>query len=311
MKKYLLLFLITLMFIPFIVKAETCDTSKITISSITLQNKSQNVNELSEATASGKNNNLDLSMSNVGDNIEYKILVKNDSNDDYELNNSSFNVSSNYIDYSIHTDDNSNIVKANSTKLVHLKVKYANQVPDDKFEEGSFSENKSMVVNLSTNSIENPKTGIINYTLVLTLVLIASVVLEIMLRKKNFSTLIILIGIALIIPISIDALCKCELNINSKVQIEKSYFCYNNKQFEFTEGMTWEEYYYSDYFKEEDWIHVEEDDNFIWYDFPNVFIYNNGIQNGLQYNDIEKFNRDGPVGILISNKKGCYDRVLR
>ncbi len=311
MKKYLILFFITLMFIPFIVKAETCDTSKITISSITLQNKSKNVNELSEATASGKNINLDLSMASVGDNIEYKILVKNDSNDDYELNKTSFNVSSNYIDYSINTDDDSNIVKANSTKLVHLKVMYANEVPDDKFESGSFSENKSMVVNLSTNSIENPKTGIINYTLVLTLVLIASVVLEIFLRKKSISTLVILIGIALIIPISIDALCKCELSINSKIQIDKSYFCYNNKQFEFIDGMTWEEYYYSDYFKEEDWIHVSEDDNITWYDFPNVFIYNNGIHEDLNYNDIEKFNRDGPAGIIISNKNGCYYRKLR
>ena len=43
MKKFILPVLLFLMFIPFYVNAETCDTDKITISSITMENKSDNV----------------------------------------------------------------------------------------------------------------------------------------------------------------------------------------------------------------------------------------------------------------------------
>ena len=122
MKKFILPILLFLMFIPYIVNAETCDTDKITIKNIAIESKSDNVEELSQATASGKNINLNLSMSEVGDNIEYKFVVKNDSNKDYELDKTSLNLNSDYINYLFETEDNSNVVKANSSKTVTLRV---------------------------------------------------------------------------------------------------------------------------------------------------------------------------------------------
>ena len=122
MKKFILPILLFLMFIPYIVNAETCDTDKITIKNIAIESKSDNVEELSQATASGKNINLNLSMSEVGDNIEYKFVVKNDSNEDYELDKTSLNLNSDYINYLFETEDNSNVVKANSSKTVTLRV---------------------------------------------------------------------------------------------------------------------------------------------------------------------------------------------
>ena len=110
---------------PVFVYAETCDTDKITIENIVVDNKTDSVEELVAATASGKNINLNLSMSEVGDNIEYKFVIKNDSNEDYEFDNTNLNISSDYIDYSFETDDNTNIVKANSSKNVTLKVEYS------------------------------------------------------------------------------------------------------------------------------------------------------------------------------------------
>ena len=129
MKKYLIPVLIFIIIMPFIVNAETCDIDKITIKNISIKNKTDNVEELDKATASDKNINLYLSMSDVGDNIEYKFIVKNDSNEDYELDKTSLNLSSDYIDYLFETDDNSNIVKANSSKTVTLRVEYKNKVP--------------------------------------------------------------------------------------------------------------------------------------------------------------------------------------
>ena len=141
MKKLLLPIILFIMFLPFYVNAETCDTDKITISSITIENKSDNVIEVDKATASGKKISLNLSMSEVGDNIEYKIIVKNDSNEAYLLDKNSFNVSSNYVKYTFETEDDSNIVKANSSKEVYLKVYYTNEIPEDDFEVGTYNDN--------------------------------------------------------------------------------------------------------------------------------------------------------------------------
>ena len=108
MKKLTLTILLFMMFIPFYVNAETCDTDKVSLSSITMNSKSDNVEETDEATVNGRNINLNLSMSEVGDSIEYKILVKNDSNEDYKFDKNSFNISSDYIDYTLKSEDNSN-----------------------------------------------------------------------------------------------------------------------------------------------------------------------------------------------------------
>ena len=230
MKKLILPILLFMMFIPFYVNAETCDTDKISISSITVEEKSDNVEELDNATASGKNINLNLSMSKVGDNIEYKIVVKNDSNEDYELDKNSLNISSDYIDYTIELEDNSNIVKANSSKTVYLKVEYKTEVPEDAFESGTYNDNKTMALNLSTvdtinvpDTLKNPNTGVQSYIIVVTLILIIAVISYIILRKKKYAQfMILMVGIAILIPISVYALCKCEIKIESNIEIRST-----------------------------------------------------------------------------------------
>ena len=192
MKKFILPILLLLMFVPFVVNAETCDTDKITISSIIVEDKSENVIELDEATASGKNINLNLSMSEVGDNIEYKFLVKNDSNEDYELDKTSLNLDSDYINYSFETDDNSNVVKAKSSKNVTLRVEYKNEVPKDKFKSESYNDNKTMRVQLSNENIinvpdtfKNPNTGVQSHILIILILLLISGSLYVFLKKKK------------------------------------------------------------------------------------------------------------------------------
>ena len=235
MKKFMLPILLFLMFIPFVANAEACDTDKITIENIAIESKSDNVEELSQATASGKNINLNLSMSEVGDSIEYRFVVKNDSNEDYELGKTSLNLNLDYINYSFETEDNSNIVKAKSSKNVTLRVEYKSEVPEDKFESGIYTDNKTMIVQLSNgntinvpNTIKNPKTGAQSYILIILIILLISGSLYILLKKKKFAKFMILIvGTAIIIPISVYALCKCEIKVNSKVLVESSnkYVC--------------------------------------------------------------------------------------
>ena len=233
MKKIILPILLFMMFIPYVVNAETCDTDKITIENIAIESKSDNVEELEAATASGKNINLNLSMSEVGDSIEYRFVVKNDSNEDYELDKTSLNLNSDYINYSFETEDNSNIVKAKSTKNVTLRVEYKTEVPEVKFENGTYKDNKTMIVQLSNDNtinvpdtFKNPNTGVQTYILLILILFILSGSLYILLKKKKYAQfMILIIGIAILIPISVYAICKCNIQIESNIVINKENVC--------------------------------------------------------------------------------------
>ena len=222
MKKFILLLFI--IFLPFSVNAETCNADKITISSITAENKSDNVLELEEATANGMNINLNLSMSEVGDNIKYKVVIKNDSSEDYGFDKNSLNIHSDYINYDIETEDNSNIVKANSSKVVYLKVIYEKDVPGEKFNFGTFNDNDKMIINLSTgilpDTLKNPNTGDILIKYILVLILSIGISLIAFKTTKSIKLMILILGTAIIIPTSTFALCKCEINIESNIVIK-------------------------------------------------------------------------------------------
>ena len=222
----LLIIIFCLFFIPCIVKAETCEIDKIKLDSITIDNKSDNITELDTATVSGKNINLNLSMSEVGDNITYKIIVKNDSDEDYELDNSNLNINSEYIDYSLEFEDNTNIIKANSNKIILLKVVYKNGVPEESFVSGAFNDNKTIKLNLSTNNstniqnlLKNPNTG--NLYLLIIVLLFIITLLPFLKKIKHTKYIILILGTTIIIPIYVQALCKCDIEIESKIRIDK------------------------------------------------------------------------------------------
>ena len=73
------------------VSAETCNPDKISIESISIEEKNSNTKELEEVTIEEKNIRLNLSMVEVGDNIRYKMIIKNDSTEDYKLGENIFN----------------------------------------------------------------------------------------------------------------------------------------------------------------------------------------------------------------------------
>ena len=227
MKKNIILVFLFIMFMPFIVNAETCDTNKITIENILLESKTDNVVVLDEATASGKNINLNLSMSEVGDNIEYKFIVKNESNEDYELYKTSLNINSDYINYSFETDDNSNIVKANSSKNVTLRVAYKKEVPEDKLENGKYNDNKTIRVSLSTGELKNPNTETELYIIFVILLLVSGILYRVLKKKKIAKYMALIVSIFAIIPICVYAICKSDINININinVKIEKTTLC--------------------------------------------------------------------------------------
>ena len=222
MKKIIyLLMIICIFFIPLFVNAEECVNDNVFISSITVESKSEHVNELSEATVNGKEVNLNLNMSNVGDYIKYRIIIKNDSNVDYLLNKNSVKISSKYVDYNIESNDN-NIVKGKTAKAFSLNVLYKNEVSEDLYENDSFNDNITMKLNLSTDSIKNPNTGI-NYYIFVVFVLITVIIMLLVFRKNRL--VFYVIGLTLLIPIGVKAICSVDININSKIKIDKPTVC--------------------------------------------------------------------------------------
>jgi len=254
-KTMLFLGMFLILLIPMFVQAEECDTSKITISSITLDEKSINVKELSNPVASGKKVNLDLLMLKVGDYITYNVKVKNDSENDFLLDKNSININADYLDYSLLTEDK--IIKSKEEKTVQLKIIYKNEVDDSKFVDGKYIENKNMVLSLANENkrVINPVTKNNWLIIALGIVLVIQVLLYVI-HEKNLSKmnlLLIMFGL-LIIPAGVYAICHCEINVDSKVEIDKvtiGSFKVDDEgeitTYSFIEGMKWNEWLDSDY----------------------------------------------------------------
>ena len=212
---------------------------------------------------------VDLKFSDVNDYAQYSFVIKNDSNEDYELTDKSITIDSDYIDYTLSTDDNLNIIKAGEEKTVLLNIKYSKEVDEDVFENGSYTEKKVMNLNYSYDKksnpiadiIENPKTGAFKYFFVF-VALIVSILLIIKERKK--SKVMLLLFVSVLIPISIKALCTCNIAVESNVVIEKKVpkilsFSYTinscteppiSDVVKFEEGMTVGDWFDSKYFKD-------------------------------------------------------------
>lgn len=228
LKKLILPVMIFLMLMPIMVNAEVCNSDKITIDSVTIKEKSNNVTEVEQPVIEGKKIKVNLKMMEVNDSIEYKMLIKNDSNEDYEYKNS-FNVNSNYIEYTLKANDDSLIVKAGKTKEVFLKVQYKNEVPDASFDDGKFNDNKSFVLNLSNgqtievpDTTKNPKTGDSLIMIMLICILCVGITMYVILSKKKINKfMVLLLTIMITVPASVYALCKIEIAIESNVVIEK------------------------------------------------------------------------------------------
>ena len=217
MKKLFNILLITILLIPMMVNAAECDTSKVYISSIAIDKSTGNVSELEDATAKDKKVNLNLQMATQNDEILYKVVLKNDSSEDYEINKNSISLNSDYIEYSLESDNN-NIVKANSTRTIYLRVKYKTPVDPSKFVNGVYQDSITMKVNIRTDDTPaNPNTGV-SYIIVFSIILLLSGVALIIYKKKKISTLMILVGLILL-PIGVKALCTCEIIVDSKVLI--------------------------------------------------------------------------------------------
>ena len=129
--KYLLLIILAIVFIPNVNAKDD-----VSIESINLIDKSDKTTELSVPTKNGLKIGFDLSFGSLGDYAKYEVVIKNDSNKEYEINDETKFSSSNYIEYKYEFKEQTNRVKANSKATLYITVTYKNAVPNDKLTDG-------------------------------------------------------------------------------------------------------------------------------------------------------------------------------
>ena len=245
MKKLIILLIL---FIPFIVLAEDCDISKITISSIEQVDINGNTEVIDEPSYQGRNINLNLKMYEVGDSITYDLVLNNASNEDYMIDEDTFKSDSNYIEYVLSINDNSNVVKANSSKNMTLTVSYKNEVDNSLLTNNKYNASNKLNFNMNTaekpneieeistnpvapdpivthkiinKEVENPITSSIGFKLIIVILLITIVIILLtVINKKQFTKYIVLIGVFSIVP-TIYAVCTCDIEVETTIEIEK------------------------------------------------------------------------------------------
>lgn len=237
LKKLIIPVLLLIMFLPIMVKAEECNLEDISITSIKVEKKTDSVEEVSAATANGREINLNLNMSELGANIQYKMVVKNNSSNDYELDKKTFSVNSDYVNYTIESNDDSNIIEAKSSKEFYLNVEYKNPVDIELFRAGLFKDSKEMILDLAADSsVKNPNTKDYILPAIIILVVVASIVIK---KKKEYANFALIIGLTIAIPLTVHALCKSEIKINSNINIiSDEYYIFYIGEIPLKTGMT-------------------------------------------------------------------------
>ncbi|MBR6133606.1 MAG: BspA family leucine-rich repeat surface protein [Bacilli bacterium] len=227
--KKILLFIILL--IPFYVYAEdSCSQDDIQIESITLDSTQGNIEQTSEPTNDNNSINLGLKANVIDDNAVYKVVIKNTSNQDYTFDKSS--LSTDYLNYDITYEDNSDIVKAGESKTIYLKVHYATKPATTDLTNGVVTTQPKVTFNLQkeeevktiieevVNAITNPNTGD-KVLIYLGLLIISLIITFILLRKyKKAKLTTMLITTFLITTQIVKAVCTCQLNINTELEID-------------------------------------------------------------------------------------------
>ena len=212
----LIIVLLGIMFLP-VYAAEN-----VNIESIELDSKSDTTEIITDASYSGLSIKFDLKFKEVNDYIKYKIVINNPTNEDYELSENNNN--SNYIKYEYSYDDGNKIIEKNKKSIIYITIKYNKEVTENLFDdEGSYIETNNLVINLGGEDIINPNTS--NFNPIIYILILLLLLLVIYIFTKNKKILNIFVITILLLPISIYAIEKLQIKIESKIKIEENLIC--------------------------------------------------------------------------------------
>ncbi len=215
-KKIFSFIFLMFLFIPLIVEAEVCDNDSIKLLSIDFEEKTEGVEESAEIVDNIIK--LDAKLFEVNDYIKYKVVIKNDSDEDYKINGPISN-SDNTISYQIVSEDNSNIIKKNETKEVYLIVTYTNKVGASSFQNGEYNSVEPVIIQfMRDEELINPKTSSDSLWFIMIIFLLGIILIYYKgAKKRKYFTTVLLFALA--IPFICNALCTCDVNIDSNITI--------------------------------------------------------------------------------------------
>ncbi len=226
MKRLLFFLLLFLLFIP-VVSAVECKNCSVSIESISLDD-SDHVKELAEAKVTEQDIELQLKMVNVGDSIQYKIVLKNDSNRNYELESNSISSNSEYVDYILMAEDDSTMIQSHSSKTMILMAQYNRKIPDDIYRNGEYIDSVTIPFELSTDENAYQSNEKTSYLLLIAISFVIFVLIFFGYKKYRSMKEFIFILCLLCIPVSVFATCQCNLHIDSTVTFKQKQYVYSN-----------------------------------------------------------------------------------
>lgn len=221
MKK--LLTFILLLFIPFIVLAET---SNIEIKSIDLVDKSPNVTELDKVSFDNLKLKFNLSFTRLNDYAKYEIILKNNSSKDYEIDNTTVYNEGKYIKYEYLLTNNNKILKANEELTLYINITYDKEIDSSKFVDNKYTETSNVLLELTNDdkvTIVNPKTST-SWIIVIIITVFLLSILVIISIKNNKVREFYYVSLLLItmIPCLVFALEKLKIEIETQIVIDIS-----------------------------------------------------------------------------------------
>ena len=220
MKKILLFLGLFLLLIPFCVKAEDLN-DKVIIKSIELLKKSNNTEEIGEATINDLNVSFNLKFFEVGDYAKYKLIVVNNTDDELELTADNIKSEDGYTMYDIEYEE-SNVIKKDQDNIIYITAKYNQAPPKEAFRSSKVEDIQTLSLKLFKDTIDIPDTiKNMSKTFVILLVFF---ILGIVLYKRNekmSKTIILLLFVPLLTPIVGNAAVEFEISIDSNIVLAK------------------------------------------------------------------------------------------
>ena len=218
--KKLLLLILTILMIPMVVHANQCNPDDIEIMSIELDSVLGNAKEASASTIDNKKLNLDVKLYDPNDAIEYKVTIKNNSDEEYYIKENDL-LGDEHLDYSVSFDDDNYKIDPNSEKEIVFKISYKDRVVD------TFSTTNNLSIDVldrqsinASNTLKNLSIGLIILIVVVTIIIAVGMLMLFINYKRARKVLILLVASFIFIPISTSANCKCTINIEVKVSLD-------------------------------------------------------------------------------------------
>ncbi len=278
MKKYIVFILFLLL--PFMVHAQDVKITDVTLVDSSIEAEQHPDFEKLKIS-------FDLSFTEIEDFAKYKVTIKNDSKKDYEIENTTKFSDKEYIKYEFSYDGDK-VVKAGATKELFITITYNKEVPSTAYKDGKYKDNNSMVIILSdgetASDTKNPYTATLPYIVIVLSIIALILFIVAYTKKKKLASLLLVL---LLLPIAIYALEKITIEIEANIEIEKKTFfvlrnyCSSENNlftedlyYEFEEGMTFDDYFNSDYYNKLDSIHKIEIDGATKDNYTRLLFYN-------------------------------------